>query len=160
MRGMEKALITGLICTALMLDGCTVARFDVPAGATTTATAALADSGLSARVDVRALGALSAAVTVHLTTRRPLAEVIVSVDRQGAALSVQPAECRFTPLLPPAVRHAAAPPYPLPAIPLCSLVLGARHGGRYPIAVRVTDRSGHNLVAPIHTTVVIQGESS
>ena len=160
MRGMEKALITGLICTALMLDGCMVARSDVPTGTTTTASAALAGSGLSARVDVRALGALSSAVTVHLTTRRPLAEVIVSVDPQGAALSVQPTECRFTPLQPPAVRHAAAPPYPLPVIPLCSLVLGTRHGGHYPIVVRVTDSSGHDLVAPIHTTVVIQGESS
>ncbi len=160
MRGMDKALVTSLICTALMLGGCAVAGSGVPAGAATAASAPPAGSGLSARVEVRALGALSSAVTVLLTTRRPLADVIVSVDRQGTALSVQPAECRFAPLQPPAVRHASAAPYPLPAIPLCSLVLGAHHGGRYPITVRVTDSGGRDLVAPIHTTVVIQEESS
>ncbi len=159
MRGMDTALIAGFLgATTLLAAGCSA--LPLHAAPESAAPDYRAETAAPAvRVDVRTLGALQAALIVHLTTRSPLAEVIVSIDQQGTALSVQPAACRFAPLRPPVVRHASAPPYPLPAIPLCSLVLSAPRGGRYPVTVRVTDGHGRDLVTPIRTTIVMQGES-
>ena len=110
---------------------------------------------LALRADARALTPGSVNLVVHLIVPAPIAGARVSVTTSDPRLSVTPPGCDFRVLAPPIVAHATRPPYPLPAIPLCSLVLGAATGGRYPVTLRVRDATGRDLVTPIHTVIVI-----
>ena len=112
---------------------------------------------LALRADARALTSGSVNLVIHLIVPAPIAGARVSVTASDPRLGVTPPGCDFRVLAPPIVAHATHPPYPLPAIPLCSLVLGAAVGGRYPVTLRVRDATGHDLVAPIHTVIVIKG---
>ena len=112
---------------------------------------------LALRAEARPLMPGSTNLVVHLIVSAPIADARVSVTTSDPGLSVTPPDCDFRVLAPPAVAHAARPPYPLPAIPLCSLVLGASAGGRFLVTLRVRDATGHDLVAPIHTVIVIKG---
>ena len=112
---------------------------------------------LTVGVDARGMTSTSANLVVHLTAQQPLPYVDVRVQPGDAALVVHPTGCTFRPLRPPIAPHATHAPYPLPAIPLCSLVVSATHAGRYPVILRVRDAAGRDLVAPIHTVIVIKG---
>lgn len=109
---------------------------------------------LAARVSARPTTAHSVNVVVHLIARSTVPVVQVRVDSLDRQLAITPG-CMFEPLEPPQVARSRRPPYPLPAVPLCSVVVHASQGGRYALEVRILDRVGHDLVAPIHAVVEI-----
>ena len=112
---------------------------------------------LALRADARALTSGSVNLVIHLIVPAPIAGARVSVTASDPRLGVTPPGCDFRVLAPPIVAHATHPPYPLPAVPLCSLVVSAPRAGRYPLTLRVRDATGRDLVAPIHTVIVIKG---
>lgn len=112
---------------------------------------------LSLRADARELTPLSVNLTIELVVKASWSDVSVSASSDAAGVAITPPTCRFRVLAPPIVPHASHPPYPLPAVPLCSLVVSATHAGRYPVILRVRDAAGRDLVAPIHTVIVIKG---
>lgn len=115
---------------------------------------------LALRADVRELTPHSVNLVIQLVVQTSIPNVSVSAMSRDRRLTIWPLSCDFRVLAPPVVQHADHPPYPLPAIPLCSLVLRAPNAGSYPLTLRVRDAAGNDLVAPIHTAVVIQGGSS
>ncbi len=117
-------------------------------------------SSLSLRADIRELTPQSVNLVVRLFTTSILANISVTVHSVDSHLHIAPSRCFFRVLSPPTVRHASRPPYPLPAVPFCSVVLRARDGGPYPLTLRVRNAAGSDLIVPVHTVVVIQGGSS
>ena len=117
-------------------------------------------SSLSLRADIRELTPQSANLVVRLFTTFVLANVSVTVHSVDSHLHIAPPRCFFRSLSPPTVHHVNRPPYPLPLVPFCSVVLRARDGGQYPLTLRVRNAAGSDLIAPVHTVVVIQGGSS
>jgi hypothetical protein len=93
-------------------------------------------------------------LVVHLAVRRTLPIVRVRASSPDRTLRVPPG-CTFSPLSPPRAATAHRPPLPLPEVPLCSLVLEAARGGRYPLDLRIVDGAGHDLVHPIRTLIRI-----
>lgn len=117
-------------------------------------------SKLSLRADTRQLTSRSVNLVVRLVATSSFTNISISVNSANLHLQIDPPRCFFRVLSPPTVRHARRPPYPLPAVPLCSVVLRAVDAGRYPLTIHVRNTSGVDLVAPIHTIVLIQGGSS
>lgn len=113
---------------------------------------------LSYYAESRQLTSRSAAVTVNLVARTSLANVAVTVIPDDAALSITPAVCKLNVLRPPRVAHATRPPYPLPAVPICTFVVMAPSPGRYPSTLQVRDATGDDLLTPVKVIVVIKGE--
>jgi len=114
---------------------------------------------LSIRADVRELTARSVNLVVYLVVRTAIPQASVDVSSANPLLRVSPAACSLRPLAPPVVAHTDGPPYPLPAVPLCSFVLSASREATYPLRLRVRDENGTDLVKPIETAVVIHGGS-
>lgn len=106
----------------------------------------------------RQLTSRSTAVTVNLVARTSLANVAVTMIPDDAALSVTPAACRFGVLRPPHMAHATRPPYPLPAVPICTFVVTAPSPGRYPSTLQVRDAKGNDVLTPVKVIVVIKGD--
>jgi len=119
-------------------------------------------SSLSLRADTRELTPRSVNLLVRLFATANLTNISVTVNSRDPRLHIAPPRCFFRVLSLPTVRppHRSRLPYPLPAIPLCSVVLRARDGGQYPLTLRVRDTAGSDLIVPIHTFVLIQGGSS
>jgi len=113
---------------------------------------------ISYRAESRQLTGRSAAVTVELVTKTPLRNISVTVSAANSTLSVTPTVCKFNVLSPPHVTHATRPPYPLPAVPLCTFVVTAPSPGRYPMTLQIRDSEGSDLLKPVNAVVVIQGE--
>lgn len=162
--GMDRGIKAAwMVCAALAIAGAGVLASCVSAAPSAaiarTAPLPLSVQGalLTLRADARQLTPHSVNLVVHLVVRAPIADVSVSVTAADPRLAISPPRCDFRVLDPPTVPHATHPPYPLPAIPLCSLVLTAPRGGRYPVTLRVRDAAGRDLVAPIHTVIVIRG---
>lgn len=113
--------------------------------------------GLATRVRVRALTAHSVSLVVYLVARHTLPMVGVRVASPDRQLVVPPG-CTFRPLSPPHVSQsprARKAPLPRPVVPMCSLVLSAARPGPYPVDIRVVDRAGRDIAAPIHTLIRI-----
>ena len=145
------------IAAAAALAACASAAPDAGHAAITPLPLSAQGPRLALRAEAHPLMPGSINLVVHLVVSAPIADARVSVTTSDPHLRVTPPGCDFRVLAPPAVARATHPPYPLPAIPLCSLVLGAAAGGRYPVTLRVRDATGHDLVAPIHTVIVIKG---
>ena len=109
---------------------------------------------LAVRVGMRYLTSHSVGVVVHLAAVHRLPVVRVDASSPGHELAITEG-CTFEPLRPPQSAAARRRARPLPAVPLCSLVLEAAASGRYPLDVRILDAAGHDLVAPIHTVIRI-----
>ena len=152
--GIARIALAGAIAS---LAACAAARAPVDAAPETPLPLAEQSAQLGLRVESRELTGHSINLVVELMVRAPIAGVSVAVGAEDPGLDVVPRRCHFRVLAPPIVAHAMHPPYPLPAIPLCSLVLSAVAGGRYPVTLRVRDGAGRDLVAPIHTVIIIKG---
>lgn len=113
---------------------------------------------LHVRASSRELTPHSAAVTVELVAIKVFLGVSVAVVSDNPALSVTPTACHFVALKPPAIEHAPRPPYPLPAIPLCTFIVTAHSPGRYRVRIHVEGANGITLVSPIVGAVKIKGE--
>lgn len=159
-RGIKAARMAGA-ALAIAAAGALAACASAAPGAGNTAVISLPLSvqgpRLALRADAHPLMPGSINLVVYLIVSVPIAGAKVSVTASDPHLSVTPPGCDFRVLAPPIVAHATHPPYPLPAIPLCSLVLGAAAGGHYPVTLHVRDATGRDLVAPIHTVIVIKG---
>jgi hypothetical protein len=114
---------------------------------------------LSLRAEVRELTPHSANLVIYLVVDAPIPHADVHVSSTNSLLHVSPADCVLSPLSPPVVAHPTDPPYPLPAVPLCSFVLSASAPATYPLLLRVQDANGSDLVKPIETAVALQGSS-
>jgi hypothetical protein len=114
---------------------------------------------LSLRAEVRELTPDSVNLVIYLIPSAAIPHVSVDVSSSNARLHVSPAGCVLRLLAPPIVVRTNGPPYPLPAVPLCSFVLSASDHATYPLRLRVRDANGSDLVRPIETAVVIQGSS-
>lgn len=159
-RGIRAAWMAGAalaIAAAAALASCASAAPDTGIAPVTPLPLSVQGLRLSLRADARRLTPGSVNLVVHLIVPVPIAAVRVSVTATDPRLSVTPRQCDFRVLAPPIVPHASHPPYPLPAVPLCSLVVSAPCAGRYPLTLRVRDAAGRDFVAPIHTVIVIKG---
>jgi len=113
---------------------------------------------VSYRAESSQLTGRSAAVIVELFTKSSLHDIAVAVLALNPAVSVTPVACKFKVLRPPHVAHATRPPYPLPAVPLCTFVVTAPSPGRYPMTLQIRDSGGSDLLKPMNVVVVIKGE--
>ena len=152
--GIARIALAGAIAS---LAACAAARAPVDAAPETPLPLVEQSAQLGLRAESRELTGRSVNLVVELMVRAPIAGVSVTVDAEDPGLDVVPHRCDFHVLTPPIVVHATHSPYPLPAIPLCSLVLSAAAGGRSPMTLRVRDGAGRDLVAPIYTVIVIKG---
>ena len=152
--GIARIALAGAIAS---LAACAAARVPVDAAPQMSLPLAEQSAQLGLRVKSRELTDRSVNLVVELMVRAPITGVSITVDAEDPGLDVAPRRCDFRVLAPPIVAHATHPPYPLPAIPLCSLVLSAVAGGRYPVTLRVRNGAGRDLVAPIHTAIIIKG---
>jgi hypothetical protein len=114
---------------------------------------------LSLRGEVRELTPHSVNLVIYLIVSATIPRVSVDVSSTNPLLHVSPAGCVLSPLAPPVVVHTTGPPYPLPAVPLCSFVLSASDHAIYPVLLRVRDANGVDLVKPIATAVAIKGST-
>lgn len=106
-------------------------------------------SDLSLRASTRPLTGHSVSVTVELLASAALPAMKVILRPHAAALSVTPGDCRLQAVNPPAVAPAAGPPYPLPAIPLCTFVVSTTAAGRYRVTITVENSAGRRLLPPL-----------
>ena len=112
-------------------------------------------SDVSAQIEARPLTPGSVNLVVYLMARQRLPVVRVRARSTDTQLNITPGACLFDPLLPPSASRTRSPPFPLRAVPLCSLVLHTARHGRYRVDVRILDAAGRDLVPPVHTTVRI-----
>lgn len=113
---------------------------------------------LHMRASSKELTPYSTAVNVELVAKTIFPDVNVSVTSRDSALSVTPTVCHLLALKPPTIEHASRPPYPLPAIPLCTFIVTARLPGRYPMVIHVEGTNGKTLLSPLVGAVEIKGE--
>lgn len=160
---MNRQHILSLFAFIALMTGC------APTASTTSVSVLAAPQNLpvsiqsdliSYRAESRQLTGRSAAVTVELVTKTPLQNVTVTVIAADSTLSVTPTACKFNVLNPPHLAHAARPPYPLPAVPLCTFVVTAPSPGRYPITLQVRTPERGDLLKPVNAVLVIKGEKS
>lgn len=159
-RGIKAAWMAGAvlaIAAAAVLAACAAAAPSAGHAAVIPLPLSVQGPRLALRAEAHPLMPGNVNLVVQLIVSVPIAQARVSVTASDPHLSVTPPACDFRVLAPPIVAHATHPPYPLPAIPLCSLVVSATHAGRYPVILRVRDAAGRDLVAPIHTVIVIKG---
>ena len=117
----------------------------------------ISSPALSVGISMRYMTAHSVNLVVHLVARRRLGMVRVRVRSVDHRVAITPG-CTLHTLQPPHGMMAPKPPYPLPAVPLCSLVLRASQAGAYPIEVRIVDGEEHALVAPVRAIIDIPGK--
>ena len=115
-------------------------------------------SALHMRASSKELTPYSAAVTVELVAKAIFPDVSVSVVSGDSALSVTPTACHLLILKPPTIEHALRPPYPLPAIPLCTFIVTARAPGQYPVVIHVEGTNGKTVLSPVAGVVTFKGE--
>ena len=144
----------------LLLVGCAMAAPETAPPAHAAMTVAARGAALSLRIATRAMTPHSLNLVVHLSARAPLGAVRVSVIAADPRLAISPAVCALQALAPPVVHTPQGARFPLPAIPLCSFVLRATTPARYALTLRVRDAAGTDLIAPLHTVVVIPGGSA
>ncbi len=118
------------------------------------------DKPLSLRAELRELTGHSSNLIIYVITSTPIAHATVDVSSTNPLLQLQPTRCVFHELIPPALVHSDGPPYALPHVPLCSIVLGAPVKANYPLLIRVRDANGTDLIKPIQTDVDIREGSS
>jgi len=114
-------------------------------------------SDISLRASARPLTGHSVSVTVELLASAALPAVKVILRPHAAALSVTPGDCRLQALNPPAVAPAAAPPYPLPATPLCTFVVSTTAAGRYRVTITIENSAGRRLLPPLAGILSFEG---
>jgi hypothetical protein len=112
---------------------------------------------IKVRASTKPLTGHSVSVTVELLASAALPAVKVILRPRAAALSVTPADCRLQAVNPPAVAPAAGPPYPLPAIPLCTFVVSTTAAGRYRVTITVENSAGHRLLPPLTGILSFEG---
>jgi hypothetical protein len=114
-------------------------------------------SNISLRASTRTLNRDSVSVTVELlaSAARPAVKVILRA--RAAALSVTPKECGLEAVTPPAVAPAAGPPYPLPAVPLCTFVVSTTAAGSYRVTIIIENSAGRRLLPPLTGILSFQG---
>jgi hypothetical protein len=139
-------------CVAPARDGPTVPVSGLPLS--------IQGHDLSLRAEVRELTPRSVNLVIYLIARAAIPHVSVDVSSSNARLHVSPAGCVLRLLAPPIGVRTSGPPYPLPAVPLCSFVLSASDHATYPLLLRVRDANDADLVKPIEIAVVIQEGSS
>lgn len=156
-------LLPMVLAGAVTIMSCTASAPPIVAVPITPLPVSVHMSSLSLRADTRELTPRSVNLVVRLFTTATLKNISVTVKSGDPRLHIAPSRCFFRTLSPPTtvVRHPhrSRSPYPLPAVPLCSVVLRARDGGQYPLTLRVRDVAGSDLIVPIHTLVLIQGGS-
>lgn len=111
---------------------------------------------LTVSVSARAMTANRVNVVVQLLARRALPDVELRVQSPDRGVAITQG-CTFHPLQPPSAGHSAGRlhPNPLPKPPLCSIVVQAARAGRYALDLRILDRGGRDLLAPVHTMIRI-----
>lgn len=92
-------------------------------------------------------------ITVELLASAARPPVKVILRSHAAALSVTPEACRLEAVSPPAAAQAAGPPYPLPAVPLCTFVVSTTAAGRYHVTITVENTAGRRLLPPVTGTL-------
>ena len=110
-------------------------------------------------MDSRVLARNKAVLMIHVVPRERIAELRIDATSSRADLRIDPSHCVLYRLSPPEAVSSRSPPYALPLVPLCSLVLSAARSASFPLRIRVRDANGTDLVAPIDTMVTIQGVS-
>ena len=155
--GTMRPILT-LAC-AICLVSCAAPARDGPTAPISSLPLSIQGEHLSLRAEVRELTPHSVNLVIYLVVRAAIPDVSVEVTSTNPLLHISPAACVLRLLAPPVVVHTTGPPYPLPAVPLCSFVLSASGHAIYPLLLRVRDANGADLVKPIETAVVIQGGS-
>lgn len=157
---MNRQHILSLLAFIALMTGCASAASVSVLAAPQNLPVSIQSDLISYRAESRQLTGQSAAVTVELVTKTPLQNVTVTVIAADSTLSVTPTACKFNVLNPPHLAHAARPPYPLPAVPLCTFVVTAPSPGRYPITLQVRTPEKGDLLKPMNAVLVIKGEKS
>jgi len=148
------------LACAVWLASCAAPARDAPTVPVPGLPLSVQGPSLSLRAAVRELTPRSVNLVIDLVARMTIADVSVDVSSNDPRLHIRPAGCVLRLLTPPVVVHGKRPPYPLPDVPLCSVVLSAPGHASYPLLLRVRDASGADLMKPIATAVAIQGGTS
>jgi len=155
--GTKRSILT--LASVIGLSSCAAPARDGPTVPVSGLPLSIQGRHLSLRAEARELTPHSVNLVIYLIVDAPIPHASVYVSSTNPLLRVSPASCVLGPLAPPVVTHTTGPPYPLPAVPLCSFVLDASAHATYPLLLRIRDANGADLVTPIETAVVIQGST-
>jgi hypothetical protein len=157
---MEMMRSTLMLSAAVGLLSCAAPARDAPAAPVAHLPLSIQGQPLSLRAELRELTAHSANLIIYLVASTSIAHVNVEVSSTNPLLHAHPSSCVLHELAPPAVVQSDGPPYALPPVPLCNIVLSASANAIYPLLIRVRDASGADLIKPIKTAVDIREGSS
>jgi hypothetical protein len=167
MRPRHLNRIAAAAIASLALTGCTdAARRESPRAAPPIARPARRPlptrahgADLVVGVDQRGLPGYRVNLQIHLLAQRVFTGVRPTLTSPDRKLAV-PSGCTFQVLRPPIAMAHKPFATPLPAIPLCSLVLSARTAGTYPLDLQVLDGAGKALAPPLSVWVRIRSPRS
>jgi hypothetical protein len=151
---------TLLLACAISVVTCAAPAREGPAAPVARLPLNIQDKPLSLRAELRELTGQSTNLIIYLVASTAIPHVNVDVSSTNPLLQVRPSGCVLHELAPPAVVRSGGPPYALPPVPFCSIVLSASVNASYPLLIRVRDASGADLIKPIETAVDIREGSS
>ncbi len=114
-------------------------------------------AALSLRAESRPLTADRVDLLIHVVARAAIARLRISATSTDPGLTISPNACVLFGLSPPRAPGSRGPPYPLPLVPTCNLVLTGARPATFPVRIRISDAGGVDLLAPIDTVIAIPG---
>lgn len=153
------ALVPILVC-AIGLASCAARARVTPTVKISPLPISVQGQSLSLRAEARSLTSTSVNLVVYVVVKAPMPQLSVEVTSSDSLLQIHPGACVLHDVAPPTAVHTNGPPYALPTVPLCSLVLSAPSHANSPLLIRVRDANGVDLLQPIETTISFKEGSS